>query len=123
MRFLTDRKRAEGMGSGRKGTHHHWEMMVSSTLLVPLVPIFVFLFASALGGTYEEVLAFFARPVPAILCALALAVGIQHLLREVLAAIEDYVHGTVGKLLLIATTALSYAMIATGVFAIAKMAI
>ena len=41
MRYLTDRKRAQGTGSGRQGTHHHWQMMVSSILLVVLVPLFV----------------------------------------------------------------------------------
>jgi len=123
MRFLTDRKRAVGLGSGREGTHHHWQMMVSSILLVPLVPILVLLFAAALGGDHAEVLAFFGRPVPAILMALSLIVVIQHLMREAHAAIEDYVHGAAGKLTLIATTAFAYTMIAAGLFAIARIAL
>jgi succinate dehydrogenase / fumarate reductase membrane anchor subunit len=64
MRFITDRKQVSGLGSGREGTHHHWQMMVSSILMVPLVPLFVFTFANALGGTYEEVIAHFSRPYP-----------------------------------------------------------
>lgn len=123
MRFLTDRKRATGLGSGREGTHHHWQMMVSSVLLVPLVPILVILFASALGGTHAEVLAFFSRPIPAILMGLSLIVIVLHLMREVHAAIEDYVHGAVGKLTLIAATAFGYTMIAAGLFAIARIAL
>ncbi|APX10446.1 succinate dehydrogenase, hydrophobic membrane anchor protein [Tateyamaria omphalii] len=123
MRFLTDRKRATGLGSGREGTHHHWQMMVSSILLVPLVPILVILFGAALGGTHAEVLAFFSRPIPAILMALSLIVVVQHLMREAHAAIEDYIHGTAGKLTLIATTAFAYTMIAAGLFAIARIAL
>ncbi|MEX0369337.1 MAG: succinate dehydrogenase, hydrophobic membrane anchor protein [Tateyamaria sp.] len=123
MRFLTDRKRATGLGSGREGTHHHWQMMVSSILLVPLVPILVILFAAALGGNHSEVLAFFSRPIPAILMALSLIVVIQHLMREAHAAIEDYIHGAAGKLTLIATTAFAYTMIAAGLFAIARIAL
>jgi len=123
MRYLTDRKRAAGLGSGREGTHHHWQMMVSSILLLPLVPILVLLFGGALGGSHEEVLAYFSRPVPAILMGLALIVIIVHLMREAHAAIEDYVHGTAGKLTLIATTAFSYTMIAAGLFAIARIAL
>ena len=123
MRFLTDRKRAMGLGSGREGTHHHWQMMVSSILLVPLVPILVLLFAGALGGTHAEVLAFFSRPIPAILMALSLIVVILHLMREAHAAIEDYVHGTAGKLTLVATTAFAYTMIAAGLFALARIAL
>ncbi|WP_299043716.1 succinate dehydrogenase, hydrophobic membrane anchor protein [uncultured Tateyamaria sp.] len=123
MRYLTDRKRAMGLGSGREGTHHHWQMMVSSILLVPLVPIMVLLFASALGGGHADVLAFFSRPIPAILMALSLIVIVVHLMREAHAAIEDYVHGTAGKLTLIATTAFAYTMIAAGLFAIARIAL
>lgn len=123
MRFLTDRKRATGLGSGHQGTHHHWQMMVSSILLVPLVPIFVLLFASALGGNHAEVIALLSRPVPAILVALSLIVIVLHLMREAHAAIEDYVHGTAGKLTLIATTAFAYTLIAAGVFAIVRMAL
>ena len=123
MRFLTDRKRAMGLGSGREGTHHHWQMIVSSVLLVPLVPILVILFASALGGSHAQVLAFLSRPIPAILMGLSLIVIVIHLMREAHAAIEDYVHGTAGKLTLIATTAFAYTMIAAGLFAIARIAL
>ena len=123
MRYLTDRKRATGLGSGREGTHHHWQMMISSILLVPLVPLFVFFVASALGGTHEQVVAFFSRPVVAIISVLAIVVIILHLMQEALVAIEDYVHGVAGKLTLIATKAFSYTLIAAGVFAIARMAL
>ncbi|WP_299622112.1 succinate dehydrogenase, hydrophobic membrane anchor protein [uncultured Tateyamaria sp.] len=123
MRFITDRKRVTGLGSGREGTHHHWQMMVSSILLVPLVPLFVFIFDGALGGTHQEVIAYFSRPFPAIVCALSLIVIVVHLMREAHAAIEDYVHGTAGKLTLIATSAFSYGLIAFGLFALARMAL
>ena len=38
MAFLTDRKRANGMGSAKSGTLHHWHMIVSSVALVGLIP-------------------------------------------------------------------------------------
>lgn len=123
MRFLTDRKRASGLGSGHDGTHHHWQMIVSSILLVPLVPIFVLLIGGALGGSHADVVAYLSRPVPAILLSLSLIVIVVHLMREAHAAIEDYVHGTAGKLTLIATTAVAYTIIAAGLFAIARMAL
>lgn len=123
MRYLTDRKRAAGLGSGREGTHHHWQMMISSILLVVLVPLFVFVFAAGLGGTYDEVLAYFARPFPAIVTVLSLVVVVIHLMREAHVAIEDYVHGVAGKLTLIATSAFAYTVIAVGIFAIARIAL
>ena len=123
MNYLTDRKRAEGMGSGHQGTHYHWQMMVSSTALVFLVPAFVITFGLGLGGTYEEVLAYYSRPVPAIITALTLVAGILHLMHETEVAIEDYVHGTAGKLTLMACKAFSYSLIIAGLFALVKLAL
>ncbi len=123
MHYLTDRKRAQGTGAGRQGTHHHWQMMVSSTALVFLVPLFVFTFAAGLGGTYEEVLAYYSRPFPAIVTALTLVVVILHLVREAQVAIEDYVHGVAEKLSLMAVAAFGYTLIAAGLFALVKLAL
>lgn len=123
MAFLTDRKRAQGMGSGRAGTHHQWQMMASSIVLVPLVPIFLITFGMGFGGSYEEVVAYFARPFPAIVTALTLVVGLLHLRAETLVAVEDYMHGLAEKLTVVAVTALTYTLIAVGLFAIARIAL
>ncbi|SFR08149.1 succinate dehydrogenase, hydrophobic membrane anchor protein [Poseidonocella sedimentorum] len=123
MRFLTDRKRAEGNGSARSGTEHHWHMMVLSMALVVVVPAFVLTFGSALGGSREEVLAFFARPFPALVMAVTLVVLILHLTSEVVEAVEDYVHGIAGKLTLVGVNAASYILMGVGLFAIAKLAL
>ncbi|MCA0919135.1 succinate dehydrogenase, hydrophobic membrane anchor protein [Pseudooceanicola nanhaiensis] len=123
MRFLTDRKRAQGLGSGRTGTEHHWKAMISSAVLVVLVPLFVFTFGAGLGGSYEEVLAYFGRPCPAIITALTAIVVILHCKGEADEAIIDYVHGTPGKLLLVAVQAFSYAMIVAVLFALVKLAL
>lgn len=123
MAYVTDRKRAVGLGSGRTGTQHHWNMIVSSIGVVILIPFFVFVFGAGLGGTHEEVLAFFARPFPAIITGLTLVVGIRHLNAEAQEAIEDYVHGVAGKLAGIAVTAFSWTLIAAGLFALVKLAL
>ncbi len=123
MHYLTDRKRAEGTGAGRGGTHHHWQMMASSTALVFLVPLFVITFAVGLGGTYEEVLAYYSRPFPAIVTALTLVFVTLHLMREALVAVEDYVHGVAEKLTLMAVSAFAYTVIAVGLFALVKLAL
>jgi len=123
MRYLTDRKRAEGLGASGSGTHHHWQMMVSSIFLVPLVPLFIFTFGYGLGGTHEEVLAYFGRPFPALVMALSLIVITLHMMHEAKAAIEDYMHGVAGKLTLIFATAFYYTLIAAGLFAIARIAL
>lgn len=123
MRFLTDRKRAQGLGSSRAGTDEHWKMMISSSALVVLVPLFIFTFGSALGGSYDDVVAYYSRPFPAVVAALTLVVGMIHMLHEVQDAIVDYVHGTAGKVAYVAAGALAWVIIAAGLFALVKLAL
>lgn len=123
MAFVTDRKRAAGLGSAKDGTHHFWSMQVSSWALLILIPLFVLTFGGALGGTYEEITAYYARPFPAIVAALTMVVGFMHFKNGVQVLIEDYTQGLTRKYLIIATIILSYAAAATGVFAIARLAL
>ncbi len=123
MQFLTDRKRAVGNGAGSEGTHHHWKMIVSSICLVVLAPFFIFTFGSGLGGSYEEVLAFFSRPFVALAMGLGLVVGLNHFKMEIDEAVEDYIHGIAQKLTLIAVSAATYTLMAVGLFALLKLAL
>lgn len=123
MAYLTDRKRAMGMGSAKTGTDHHWAMMVSSVGLAILIPLFVFNFGSILGSSYEEVLAHYGRPYPAVLAALTIVVSMMHFKKGVQVLIEDYVHGTARKFSIIAMICLSYAIAGVGLFAIARLAL
>ncbi|WP_420862700.1 succinate dehydrogenase, hydrophobic membrane anchor protein [Algirhabdus cladophorae] len=123
MAYLTDRKRAAGLGAAKTGTAHHWSMIVSSVALLILVPLFVFTFAPIYGSSYDEVVAYYSRPFPAIVAALTLTVGMMHFKNGVQTLIEDYVHGTLGKVLILAMICLSYAAAATALFAIARIAL
>ena len=123
MRYLTDRKRATGMGSAKTGTAHFWAMKVSSFALLLLIPLFVFTYGPMLGAPHAEVVAYFARPFPAIVAALTIVVGFMHFKDGVQVLIEDYVHGTMQKVLIMSMICLSYAAAATGLFAIARIAL
>ncbi|MEM1077301.1 MAG: succinate dehydrogenase, hydrophobic membrane anchor protein [Pseudomonadota bacterium] len=123
MAYRTDRKTAEGLGSGHAGTHHHWQMMISSMALVFVVPIFLVTFSLGFGGSYEEVIAYFGHPLPAIITALSLIVVVLHVMNEALVAVEDYVHGVPGYLTQVAVKWLAYILIAVGLFAIARLAL
>ena len=98
-------------------------MLASSVLMVPVVPLFIFTFGFGLGGTYEEAMAYFSSPFPAIVMALSLVVITLHVMNEAHEAIEDYMHGAAGKLARIAVSAFSYTLIATGLFALVKLAL
>ena len=123
MRYLTDRKRAMGMGSAKSGVHHFWAMKVQSVALLILIPLFVFTFGSILGESYETVVAYYARPFPAIVAALTIIVGFKHFADGCQVLVEDYVHGIAQKITIILVTCLSYGAMATGLFAIAKLAL
>ena len=123
MRYLTDRKRAVGMGSAKSGTEHFWAMKVSSAALLLLIPLFVFTFGPMLGEPHADVVAYFARPFPAIVAALTIIVTFKHFKDGVQVLIEDYVHGLAQKRLIVAMICLSYAAAATGLFAIARIAL
>ena len=123
MRYITDRKRAVGKGASGTGTEHHWAMQVSAVGLALLMPVWLYVFGSALGGTQAEVVATFSRPFPAILTALLLVVGMKHFAAGAQMMIEDYAQGTARKMAVIFVTCLAWVVAATGLFALARMAL
>ncbi len=123
MSFLTAYKRAAGAGSARRGADRHWAQTVSSAGLLVLVPLFVFTFGPMLGRPHEEVVAYYARPFPAIVAVLTLLVGFLHFRNGVRVLIEDYVQGLAREVAIIVMAWLSYAAAATGIFAIARLAL
>lgn len=123
MAYLTDRKRAVGLGSAKSGTQHHWQMMVSSVALLGLIPLFLFTFGGIVGAPYADVVAYYARPFPAIVAGLTFVVGALHFKSGAQVLIEDYVHGFARKAALIGTICLSYTLAAMGLFAIARIAL
>lgn len=123
MRYLTDRKRAMGKGAGHSGTEHHWYMQVSAVALIFLLPVWVFLFGRALGQGHEAVMATFARPFPAIVTGLVLFVSMRHFAKGAQMMIEDYARGTTKKALVIAAISLSYVVMATGFYALVRIAL
>jgi len=123
MAFLTDRKRAAGLGSAKSGTQHHWHMMVSSVALIPLTIAFIFTFGAILGSPYEEVIAYYQRPMPALVAALTILIGFIHFRGGVQTLIEDYVHGFARKAAIIGMICRSYFAAAVGVFASVRLAL
>ncbi|MDU8926160.1 succinate dehydrogenase, hydrophobic membrane anchor protein [Alisedimentitalea sp. MJ-SS2] len=123
MRYLTARKRAEGKGASHTGTEHHWYMTVSAVGLAFLIPAFIIVVGRAIGQGHEAVLATFARPFPAILTGLTILVGMQHFQKGATMMIEDYAQGSTRKALIMLVIVLSWTITATGLFALAKIAL
>ncbi|RMH47202.1 MAG: succinate dehydrogenase, hydrophobic membrane anchor protein [Alphaproteobacteria bacterium] len=123
MRFLTDYKRVEGLGSAHDGVHHWWVQRMTAIALLVLGPLFLFRFANALGGSYEAVRATYGNWWNAFIAAAFVITAMWHLVLGLQVVIEDYTGGAVRVALLILVQLLGWALGAAGVFAVATLAI
>lgn len=123
MRYLTARKRAEGKGAAHTGAEHQWYMQVSAVALAFMVPTFIIILGRAIGQGHEAVLATFANPFVALLTGLTLLVAMQHFQHGARMMIEDYWQGSLRKGLIMLVIGLSWTITATGLFALAKIAL
>ncbi|MCU4651236.1 succinate dehydrogenase, hydrophobic membrane anchor protein [Roseibacterium sp. SDUM158016] len=123
MAYMTDRKRVTGLGAAHSGTHHFWTMTVTSVALLLLTPFFLAIVGPLLGAPHEEVVASLGRPIPALVVAAFLVVGMHHFRLGVTVLIEDYVRGLSRKIWIIAMTIVSYGLAAAGLVALAQIAL
>lgn len=121
MRYLTPRKAAVGLGASHTGTQDHWFLTVTAVALAILTPCFFLIVGKAIGLPREAVIVHFGRPVPAIITALFLIVGMLHFIRGTRGMIDDYVTGTARKVAIIFSEIFGWAVIAVAVYALARM--
>lgn len=123
MAFVTDRKRVSGLGSAKGGTAQHWTMTVTSVALLILTPFFLGIIGTALGAEHGDVIGTLGKPVPALIVAAYLVVGMHHLRFGLQTVLEDYTHGLTKKIAIIATTIISYGLAAGGLVALMQIAL
>ncbi|AXC49875.1 succinate dehydrogenase [Paracoccus suum] len=121
--FYTPRKAAEGLGSARSGTAAHWAMTVSAVALAILTPLVIGLTGSAIGLEQPDVIGLIGRPGPAILLGLFIVVGMIHWIRGTRILIDDYMRGLARTWTLIAVQIVGWAVMAAGIYALARMAL
>ena len=122
MRYMTDRKRATGLGSARSGTHHFWEQRLSAIALIVLTPLFVFPLAYNMGDSFTHVRAAYAHPVNAIIALAFFLTAFLHFFQGIVVVIEDYVYSRWELVLIISMRLVSALFALIGVFAILKIA-
>ncbi|WP_312529843.1 succinate dehydrogenase, hydrophobic membrane anchor protein [Paracoccus sp. (in: a-proteobacteria)] len=121
MRYLTPRKAAEGLGASHTGTQDHWFMTVTAVALLILTPCFMLVVAHAIGLPREGVIAYFGRPIPAIIVAMFIIVGMLHFIRGTRIMIDDYLDHGARKAAIIFSVIFSWTVIAVAVYALARM--
>ena len=105
----------------KTGTSRFRAMKISSMVLVLLIPLFLFTIAPIVGEKREIILAKLEQPIYALIVALTFTVGLLHFKSGVQVLIEDYVHGSMSKVWINITIALSYLLIGLTLFALTKI--
>jgi len=117
MKYRAPLKNALGLGSAKSGVHHWWIQRLTAVGLIPLTLWFVYAIATGCldVSSYESAREFIAKPMHAILLILLTFTMLHHSQLGVQVIVEDYVHGGLKTITLIAS---KFAHIAAGVAAI-----
>ena len=111
------------MSYSKSSISHHFEMKITSIALFFLIPLFIFTFGSVIGEDHDTVVEYLSMPFPALIVALTLIIGLQHFQSGAQTLIEDYIRGLGCRVALIFVKALSYFLMALGLYAIGKIAL
>ena len=103
--------------------NHHFEMKITSIALFFLIPSFIFTFGSVVGEDHDTVIEYLSMPFPALIVALTLIIGLQHFQSGAQTLIEDYIRGFGYTVALIFIKALSYSVMAVGLYSMGKIAL
>ena len=111
------------MSYSRSLVNHHFEMKITPIALFFLIPLFIFIFGSVVGEDHDTVVEYLSMPFPALIVALTLIIGLQHFQSGAQTLIEDYIRGFGYTVALIFVKALSYSLMAAGLYSIGKIAL
>lgn len=123
MNLVTPLNRVLGLGSAKGGVEHWWVQRVSAAALVLLGLWFAFSVAALDGYAYASVVAWIQQPLTSVLLILTALTASYHSHLGVQVVIEDYVHDSGAKVVLLTLSTFAHAAIAVAsLFAILKIA-
>ena len=122
MNMRTPLKRVRALGSAKEGADHFWRQRVTGVANVVLTLFVVWLLVSLVGADHATVKASLAHPINALALGLLAISGAIHMRLGMQVIIEDYVHGELGKIvLLMLNTFFAILIGAACLFAVAKL--
>ena len=115
--------RVLGTGSAKEGVQHWWAQRLTSIALVPLSIWFAVSLLSLPSFDHAIVAAWMSQSWTAVLLVLFVLVGAWHSQLGVRVVVDDYVHATGLRTLILVVVTFAHALVAAaGVFAIPKVA-
>ena len=99
--YRTPLGRARGLGSAKHGVGHWISERVSSIALVPLTLWVCFGVIRLAANDYDFAVAWISNPLNAVLMVLTLAISFQHMHSGLRVVVEDYIHETLSKSVLL----------------------
>lgn len=122
--YRTPLARARGLGAAGHGAGHWISERLSSLALVPLVLWVIYAGLQLAGAGYDGALGWVRHPLNAVLLVLLLATSFQHMHAGMRVVVEDYIHKTATKaVLLILNLFVCVLFGALAVFAVLKVAL
>jgi succinate dehydrogenase / fumarate reductase membrane anchor subunit len=124
LNLVTPLNRVLGLGSAKGGVEHWWVQRVSAAALALLGLWFAFSIASLDDYAYETVIAWASQPATSVLLILTALTASYHSHLGVQVVIEDYVHGSGAKVILLTLSTFVHVAVAiASLFAILKIAL
>jgi succinate dehydrogenase / fumarate reductase, membrane anchor subunit len=123
MSLNTPLRQVLGLGSAKSGVQHWWVQRLTSVALVPLSIWFVVSLLCLPVLDHATVTAWMGQGLSALLLVLLLLTVAWHSRLGVQVVIEDYVHGSGARTLLLVLSGFAHVFLAAaGVFAILRVA-
>lgn len=99
--YRTPLARARGLGAAGHGVGHWISERISSLALVPLVLWISYAGLQLAGAGYDGAILWVSQPLNAVLLVLLLAISFQHMHAGMRVVVEDYIHKTTTKAVLL----------------------
>ncbi len=107
-----------GYGSAKEGTEHWWAQKLTAVALVPLTLWFAVALLGLEALDFVTVRDWIAAPLNAILLILLLVAGLYHSMIGLQVIVEDYVHGGLKVVTLIALKLVHWALAVAGIYSV-----
>ena len=107
-----------GHGSAKDGTGHWWGQKLSAVALAPLTLWFVLALMGQDIADFEAMRGWIAAPLNAIMLILLLIAGLYHSMLGLQVVVEDYVHGALKVITLVALQLVHVALAVAGIYSV-----